>query len=902
MRLLVIGLISLLAVGSAAALDSPGKPEHAPWFHYSGVEPGDVALPVPPGALPLAADVAAAPLTAHDRLLMLTRAWTSVGDGDRVRFAWTELGHAPAPTAATEPAGDLREQLLSRKDLARCRKLDPVLLGVLDQLVTLAGEIPDETLFASPRTDMVLALENEINEANTVGSPFAWTRDQESGEVARAALAEVERHPLADLADASERVWQTALAVESALAGVLVWPTVAVPIHTSRGTLWIGTPGADSYPDEYLAVLDPGGDDRHGSSHAPLNLVIDLAGNDTYRDAARGEARIAVVIDGDGDDRYGIDRPDEPSGGVAVGLGGCGVLLDRRGDDHYRGQNWSLAVGMLGVGLLVDLRGHDLYEIGTMGQGAAGPFGIGALVDEEGNDTYLARDHAGSAQGFGTGVGPGSAGGLGLLLDLGGDEWYGATQRSQGAGHQGGMGLLWDMFGDDRYQADRWSQGAAAHGAIGVLWDFIGDDRYTLGDRGQAHGHDRALGILFDTMGHDRYAADAAAQGYATANGVALFDDRHGDDAYQVLETSSWGRAEPLRGEPTVALFVDGEGADRYGPGEDPDRQVEPALRHGLRVDDDGPEAEFPAMPVDDDLPGETAELLAVSMAWTTHPGRAELAVAELAGRGPDLYPELVPALAPSTPARAAVVARVMDAMATRDPAWGVELQGLLVADLVAGVTDDSAALRLPRAAALPGDKLTYAVVEPYLTHEIPAVRKAAAAVAESCCAGETDEQALLLRLAEDDDPAVRAAAAGSLSRCGSADAVAPLVAALQSPHLSVRDNAAASLVALGRAGHQGDVLPATLPLVRDGSIPALEVLQRLPDPAATSILEELVEGPDPAVRGHAALALGAIGDHRARKALMGREAIEEDAFVRWCLARALRTPGNAAAINPELR
>ena len=212
------------------------------------------------------------------------------------------------------------------------------------------------------------------------------------------------------------------------------------------------------------------------------------------------------------------------------------------------------------------------------------------------------------------------------------------------------------------------------------------------------------------------------------------------------------------------------------------------------------------------------------------------------------------------------------------------------------------AALRVPRAAALPGDKLTYAVVEPYLTPEIPAVRKAAAAVAESCCAGETDEQALLLRLAEDDDPAVRAAAAGSLSRCGSADAVAPLVAALQSPHLSVRDNAAASLVALGRAGHQGDVLPATLPLVRDGSIPALEVLQRLPDPAATSILEELVEGPDPAVRGHAALALGAIGDHRARKALMGREAIEEDAFVRWCLARALRTPGNAAAINPELR
>ncbi len=896
-------LISLFSVGSAAAEPAPSYPEAAPWLHYSGVEPDDLSLPESPGALQLVSDVAASPLNAHERVNEALRAWTHAGDEAWVRLAWTELGHAPSPTAAIEPAGDLHQQLASRKDVARCRKLDPALLGVLDQLVTLAATPPHETLFASTRTDVVLALERESYLASTDDPQLhSLARERTQGDAAYAALAEVERHPLVDLANATEQVWQTALAIEGALTGVQVWPVEPVPIHTTRGTIWIGTNGADVYPDDYLAVLDPGGDDRHGSSHAPVTLVIDLAGNDTYGDAARGEACIAVVIDGGGDDRYGVDHPSGRPSGVAVGLGGSGVLLDREGDDHYRGRGWSQGAAMLGVGLLVDLLGNDRYEVGTMGQGAAGPFGLGALVDSDGHDTYLARDPRGRAQGFGTGAGPGLAGGLGMLIEMGGNERYDATERSQGAGCLGGMGLLWDMFGEDRYVADRWSQGAATHGAIGVLWDFIGDDRYALVEHGQARGHDRALGILYDTMGHDRYAADGAAQGFATANAVARFDDQQGDDAYQVLDTRRWGRAVPLRGEPTVALFVDGEGADHYGPGEDRDRRIEPAFRHGLWVDTDLPAAEFPSKPLDETLPAETDELLDIATAWPTHPDRSNLAVAELAGRGPQLYPVLILALDTPTPLRATAAARVMDAMAALDPAWGEELQGLLVADLVAGVPDDSAALRLPRAAALPGEALTSAVVAPYLTHDIPSVRKAAAAVAESCCAGEEDERLLLLRLAEDDDPAVRAAAAGSLGRCGGAVAVAPLVEALGSPHLSVRDRASESLVQLARGGHRQAVLPATLPLASQGSIPALEVLQRLPDPAATSVLEELIEGADPAIRGHAALALGAIGDHRARKALMGREAIEDDPFVRWCLDRALRTPGNAAAINPELR
>jgi epoxyqueuosine reductase len=65
--------------------------------------------------------------------------------------------------------------------------------------------------------------------------------------------------------------------------------------------------------------------------------------------------------------------------------------------------------------------------------------------------------------------------------------------------------------------------------------------------------------------------------------------------------------------------------------------------------------------------------------------------------------------------------------------------------------------------------------------------------------------------------------------------------------------------------------------------------------PEAVPALAVALNDAEPLVRGHAAWALGRIGTEAARQALRGREAVEDDAWVREEIAAALDGGGTFA-------
>ena len=387
----------------------------------------------------------------------------------------------------------------------------------------------------------------------------------------------------------------------------------------------------------------------------------------------------------------------------------------------------------------------------------------------------------------------------------------------------------------------------------------------------------------------------------ASGNGVALLDDRSGADAYRVIEPGArWGHASPLRGRASVALLLDRGGPDRFGPGSEMAAfGSRSSGRHGLALDlpagpEPLPDSVTYAALIRGPSPEEVDGLLDQTLAWPDEPNAAADAVARLALGGPGLYPAVRAKLRPGEPASVVGLGRVIDGLIAKDPAWREELAGRLETDLGSPAADAEVLLVWWARAAGPrrGPGPALALLE----HSSATVRTAAAAVLE----GVDDpavRDALLGRLEGEGDPLARAASARSLGACGGAGAVAPLAGALGDPALSVRDGAARSLVLLARAGNRGAVLEAVRPLASRGVGAALTVLTHVPDASFVKELERLAGDPLPQVRAGAALALGAVRSSAARKVLLGREAVEGDPYVLWCLDRALRTPGNPASV-----
>ena len=367
--------------------------------------------------------------------------------------------------------------------------------------------------------------------------------------------------------------------------------------ETPAGLMLMGDKGPNVYGMDASLIIDLGGDDLYtNNAGAPVYEINKGAVSDIRHP-------IGVVIDFEGDDRY----IGSGFAAVASGFFGLGLILDMAGNDYYASGRLSLGASFFGMGCLMDMAGNDTYVCSEGGQGCAffgaaslfdgngddlyqgakfvqgfgGPMGLGQLHDLMGKDHYRAGWKHGSSygtkgiyqacsQGVGWGFRKHAAGGIGILLDSGGDDFYEAGNFSQGIGYFLGLGMLRDNSGDDVYRGSRYSQGAAAHEAAGALLDFSGNDVYSgkiAANQGAAW--DLSVACLVDYSGDDCYKSGDLSLGAGAQNGMGLFFDGQGNDRYE-SPGGSLGFSGDLsygggRNAGNMGIFLDvGHGRDAF--------------------------------------------------------------------------------------------------------------------------------------------------------------------------------------------------------------------------------------------------------------------------------------------------------------------------------------------------
>jgi hypothetical protein len=173
----------------------------------------------------------------------------------------------------------------------------------------------------------------------------------------------------------------------------------------------------------------------------------------------------------------------------------------------------------LDVVLSLDLGGIDTYNNNAGGNGISPPFSCWI-----------------------PGQNPAAA-----LVDLGyGDDYYGnpSDARFCGAngGAMGGVGFLLDEGGNDTYIAASWGTNGGGNGGVGFLLDAEGRDKYTAGWYGTNGGSVEGMGFLLEMDGIDTYTAGGLGTNGGGALGQGLLLDAGGTgDAYSDMEESCNG-------------------------------------------------------------------------------------------------------------------------------------------------------------------------------------------------------------------------------------------------------------------------------------------------------------------------------------------------------------------------
>jgi hypothetical protein len=370
-------------------------------------------------------------------------------------------------------------------------------------------------------------------------------------------------------------------AIERAASSRLASGDVLGIMETDAGTVIIGGPGRTTYREGVALIIDIGGDDLYEGDIAaalrdlPVAVVLDLSGNDVYRGGVHslgaGFMGAGVLADLDGDDLY-------TAGDFSLGSGlfGVGVLLDEAGNDSYSGDTCTEGSGAFGIGVLRDSGGNDNYGAALFSQAFGFVEGFGLLHDVSGNDVYFAGgkytdeiryfDHYISlSQGFGFGWRPDASGGVGMLVDEGGNDVYVSDIFGQGSSYWFAVGGLVDYSGNDQYVSYQYAQGAGTHITVAALIDCEGDDNYVSKGVSQGCGHDLAIGLLHDLEGDDNYTCHDLSQAAGNANGIGILMDDAGDDAYSVRGTANTqGYGNLRRDYGSVGVFLDCGGTDSY--------------------------------------------------------------------------------------------------------------------------------------------------------------------------------------------------------------------------------------------------------------------------------------------------------------------------------------------------
>lgn len=299
---------------------------------------------------------------------------------------------------------------------------------------------------------------------------------------------------------------------------------------------------------QFLAGLQKVLSGRDQSSSAPVNGV---EGNILYSLSSRAGP---VLIGGTGRNIYKIPAA------VIIDLGGddlytgestlghgrqkISAIVDLSGQDEYLAtEPFAQGSGFLGIGLLLDLAGDDLY-VGTRFSQASAVLGIGMLGDLAGNDRYYGEE-------FNQGI---AFWGAGILLDAQGNDYYQSDLFAQGVGGVKGFGALLDNEGDDFYFAG--GRNRSSYGTSGI---FQGSSQgLGIGFRGYASG---GIGLLLDGGGDDNFWAGNFSQGTGYFFGIGIIRNfGSGSDTYTASRYGQGASAHSAAG-----ILIDDAGNDRYG-------------------------------------------------------------------------------------------------------------------------------------------------------------------------------------------------------------------------------------------------------------------------------------------------------------------------------------------------
>ena len=167
------------------------------------------------------------------------------------------------------------------------------------------------------------------------------------------------------------------------------------------------------------------------------------------------------------------------------------VVVSGTGDDKHVGDNYLI---------LIDLGGNDMFD-GAVGATSSLDNPISVSIALSGNHTYKCTS-GGPTQGAGIF-------GVGVLIDVGGDDTFDAGDTCQGFGCFG-TGMLVHYKGNDKFTAGHSAQGAAYFG-IGLCLHGAGNNTYyALGDC-QGFGGPNGVGVLGDVSGSNTYTAEPSA-------------------------------------------------------------------------------------------------------------------------------------------------------------------------------------------------------------------------------------------------------------------------------------------------------------------------------------------------------------------------------------------------------
>lgn len=269
-----------------------------------------------------------------------------------------------------------------------------------------------------------------------------------------------------------------------------------------------------------------------GATHFGIGLLLDAAGDDTYRSYSQTQGfssvrGVGILYDRDGKDQYLADNGDpadggdplywtiqipgkgnnsfaqgaafgrrSPGGGDDVDMsGGLAILRDRAGDDVYVASVQAQSSGYwFGTGILADGSGNDTYDARYYVQGAGAHFAMALFLEGGGDDKYnmTFAPHA-------TSIGVGHDFTVAWHVDLGGNDVYRGPLLSLGSGNANGIGILLNVGGDDVYHSaaeptigaanfsGEWHDACSACSAVattGIFMDVGGKDTYDVGKTG----------------------------------------------------------------------------------------------------------------------------------------------------------------------------------------------------------------------------------------------------------------------------------------------------------------------------------------------------------------------------------------------------------------------------------